>query len=119
MREGLWATTAVALALAGTASAADMQEPVEVSTSKPAVSGFNGKLEFGYLHFNPEGLDSAGGAYGIGSFSAPVGERFGIQVDAGFARVDANPDISIGGIGLHGFWRDPDVALLGLYGHYA
>lgn len=118
MRDGLWATTAIALAIGGTASAADVQEIAPVAATKPAVSGFNGKIEFGYLNLDVDGLGSADGGYAIGSVSAPIAERFGVQVDAGLAKVDTNPDITLGGVGLHGFWRDPDVALLGLYGHY-
>lgn len=118
MRDGLWATTAIALALGGTASAADVQEPVDVATTKPAVSGFNGKLEFGYLHLDVDGAGDGDGAYGIGSFSAPVAERFGVQIDAGLGKIDSDNDITLGGVGLHGFWRNPDVALLGVYGHY-
>jgi opacity protein-like surface antigen len=117
MRDGLWATTAIALALGGSASAADVQEtPMDVT--KPAVSGFNGKLEFGYLHLNADGSDDGDGAYGVGSFSMPVAERFGIQIDAGLAKVDTNADFTIGGVGAHAFWRNPDVALLGGYAHY-
>lgn len=119
MRDGLWATTAIALALGGSASAADMQDAAPVETSKPAVSGLNAKLELGYLYLNVDGFDSGSGAYGIGSVSAPLGERFGVQVDAGYARVNTNPDMSVGGVAVHGFWRDPDKALLGAYAHYA
>lgn len=104
------------IAMAGApAAAADFNERFE--GRKPAVSGVNGKIEFGYLYLDFLGGD-ADMIYGIGSFSAPIGHSFGIQVDAGLGRVDTRPDITLGGVGVHGFWRDPDQGLLGVYGHH-
>lgn len=104
------------IALSGVpAIAADFNERFE--GPKPAVSGINGKIEFGYLYLDVPG-GSADAFYGIGSLSAPIGHSFGLQIDAGIGRADTNPDITIGGVGAHGFWRDPDKGLVGLYGHY-
>lgn len=90
---------------------------------KPAVSGINGKIEFGYLYTDIEiapGFSVDGDAFfGQGAVSVPVGHSFGIQIDAGGFTGDlATVDISGAGIGGHFFWRDPDVALLGGYVHY-
>lgn len=114
-------TTAVVLVLSGPVWAADFEEKFE--GTKPAVSGFNGKLDIGYFHYDIDGLPgSLNGGYAIGSFSVPVGHSFGLQVDAGFGSLDwsALPgfDITLGGAGLHAFWRDPDRALVGIYAHY-
>ena len=50
-----------------------------------------------------------------GSLTGPLSDRFGYQIDGALAGGDLN---AFGGVGLHVFWRDPNVALLGLYGDY-
>ena len=116
MRAYLLTTTAIFLALGVAANAADFQEKFE---GKPAVSGINGKLDIGYNQTNISGAsDEPSAVYGIGSISFPVAQQFGVQIDAGAARFDTDPHITAAGIGAHGFWRDPDQGLLGVYGHY-
>lgn len=112
-------STAIVLILSGGVQAADFNERFE--GTKPAVSGFNGKLDVSYLHYDADAGGNADGGAVIGSISLPVGHSFGVQVDGGFAHLDVNVggEVTIGGVALHGFWRDPDVALLGFYGHYA
>ena len=116
--------TALALLLAGAAQAADpatFEERFE--GTKPAVSGFNGKLDLGYFHQSFDGLPfDLDGGYAIGSVSLPVTHSFGLQVDAGFGSIDVNPgagSVDIKGIAAHLFYRDPDRFLIGAYGHYA
>lgn len=116
-------TTAILLILTGAAWAADVPAFEErFEGVKPAVSGFNGKLDIGYLYNNLPGLPGdANGGYAIGSISAPLGERFGVQLDAGYMNLNLSGlpgDVELGGAGVHGFWRNPDVGLVGVYGHY-
>lgn len=106
----------------------------EMHTGKPAVSALNGKLELGYAWYQydlfdgvPESEVNADNIYGIGTISLPVGEQFGLQLDAGIMH-GFEDDLGPGGIlqvkhsayGIAGhlFWRDPDTALLGIYGSY-
>ena len=88
----------------------------------PAVSGVNGKLDFGYLFVDTgTAAGDLQGATAIGSLSIPLGHSFGLQIDAGVGRADAsnlNADMETHGIGAHLFARDPDRGLIGLYGHY-
>lgn len=51
-----------------------------------------------------------------GQFAAPLGERFGFQVDAGGGSLGGNEFYGVGG---HLFTRDPDQYLLGIFGAYA
>lgn len=101
---------------------------------KPAVSGLNGKLEIGYSYFQydlfdgaPETEVNANNIYGIGSVSLPVGARFGVQIDAGIMQGFEDQGVAGGffevehdayGVAGHFFWRDPDLALVGLYADY-
>ncbi len=108
------------MVLAGQAGAADFEEKFD--GTKPAVSGINGKLDLGYnyLDFNtlPGHINVP---YAIGSLSFPVGHQFGVQIDAGISRVSATAfpgSVTFGGGAVHGFWRNPDVGLAGLYVHY-
>ncbi|MEL6200960.1 MAG: hypothetical protein AAFR39_01240 [Pseudomonadota bacterium] len=99
--------------------------------SGAAVSEINGKLEFGYLYTDFKDTDTTnflGGDAGYvqGAVSAPLGQRFGVQIDAGYLNgaIDRtspldNVDVSAFAIGGHLFWRDPSIGLLGIYGHYA
>lgn len=90
------AAAVVSLGLAGPAMAGD----------KPAVSELNGKLEtFG------GDLDSETLAAFSGSVTAPIGHSLGVQLDGLAADFGGS---ATWGAGLHGFWRDPDVALAGL-----
>lgn len=81
-----------------------------VPTILPAVSGLNGKIAI-----LGGALDDDGFGALEGSFSAPLGMRFGFQGDAivGISNGDF-----IGGGGAHLFWRDPTKGLLGVYGGY-
>ncbi|AZG77628.1 hypothetical protein [Methylocystis rosea] len=85
---------------------------------KRAVDGVNGKLEgFGggsdWVGFARLNNASAGG---MGSIIAPVGDRFGLQVDAIAA---AHRGFFVSGGAGHAFWRDPSVGLIGGYGAIA
>jgi hypothetical protein len=86
--------------------------------SKRAVDGVNAKLEgFGggsyWLGFARLNNASAGG---MGSIAAPVGDRFGFQIDAIAA---GHRGFFVSGGAGHAFWRDPSVGLLGAYGAIA
>lgn len=74
----------------------------------PAVSGPNGKLSL-------EGgtFDDASAGIAVGSFSLPLGYRFGAQAEGAIGVID---DEVLGGGGLHLFTRDPSSYLLGVYG---
>jgi hypothetical protein len=82
--------------------------------SLPAVSGPNFKIDGFGGYFETENTD--GGVAGAsGSFTMPLGERFGAQLDGMAASVDGD---FIGGVAGHLFWRDPATGLLGAYGSY-
>ncbi|MEH6725641.1 MAG: hypothetical protein V7703_05730 [Hyphomicrobiales bacterium] len=107
-------TTALAggCLFAASALAADLYvagEPV-LPTVLPAVSGVNGKISL-------EGgaLDAEGFAALKGSVSLPLGQQFGLQLDGSVGVLDEE---FVGGGGGHLFWRDPSMALLGIYGSY-
>ncbi len=113
-RSFFMSTTALAggCLFAVSALAADLYvagEPV-LPTVLPAVSGVNGKISL-------EGgaLDAEGFAAFKGSISLPLGQQFGLQVDGAVGVLDEE---FIGGGGGHLFWRDPSIALLGIYGSY-
>lgn len=115
-------STSTALALLLTAQVFAADPMIEIpQTLKPAVSGINGKLDLGYIYLDPDlNVGDFNGGYAIGSLSVPLGQRFGFQIDGGYGYLSGSPsDPQIGGVGGHLFWRDPDVALLGIYGHYA
>lgn len=111
-------------------AALGMSATAQAQQSKPAVSGVNGSLSIMGGGFRSDDLGASGGgitalnadggakgaAIAIGSISAPIGERFGVQLDAGGGIASGDP--AFGGT-LHVFWRDPDVALAGLVGSYA
>lgn len=74
----------------------------------PAVSGMNGKVSVEGGNY-----DGTDGSVLQGSFSAPLGHSFGVQLDGATGRyLNANYN----GTGIHMFWRDPDRGLLGLIG---
>lgn len=118
----------------GAAQAADVyaEAPAELDMSSlPAVSAINGKIQGGYVHYdlNSPFVDSSNGYLIQGAISAPLGHRFGVQVDAGYQKTNIDLafgpfppstgiDVSSTGIGGHLFWRDPSVGLIGAYAHY-
>jgi hypothetical protein len=51
-----------------------------------------------------------------GAFTAPLGERFGFAIDAGYAQQEDN---DVWGTGGHLFARDPESYLVGLFAAYA
>ena len=76
----------------------------------PAVAQTNFKLDAGGGEVASQGL-----GYLQGSFSAPLGHSFGLQLDGAGGDWDHNSFESISG---HLFWRDPSEGLFGLYGTY-
>ncbi len=101
----------LALAMGGTALAADFNERVE--GLKPAVDGVNGKISAAWQYFGGAGGGSINLAYLDASLSVPVGQRFGVQLDAAAL---VRSGFWFGGVGAHAFWRDPDKGLAGVYG---
>lgn len=73
---------------------------------KPAVSGVNGKVEA-----MGGGVDGESVTMGAASVAVPLGQAFGAQFDAAGGEFSASRVL---GAGTHLFWRDPDVALLGI-----
>lgn len=120
MRRSAFAAVLLAVVLAHPAGAADLSakrlaEAVAVPPQLlPAVSGINGSIDIAGGGLNGNGALGSGG-YGHvgGSLSVPVGAQFGVQVDALAAAMD---DLKMIGAGGHAFWRDPNKALIGLYG---
>ena len=111
----------LAAVAASPALSADFNERFD--SALPAVSGFNGKIDVGYMYLDFDGLpEHVDSAYSIGSISAPIGDRFGVQIDAGllglYPTVAGSFDAEGGGVGGHLFWRDPTLGLLGAYAHY-
>ena len=85
-------------------------------TTLPAVSEFNGKVEFGGGTAGSTILGNSGEFYGAASLSIPLGERFGLQAD--FANVNAFGQNSTGAA-AHLFARDPKSYLIGGLAGYA
>ena len=71
-----------------------------------AVSGLNGKASASYGDF-----DSFDGASYQGSIAYPLSSHWGVQADGLYNRIDG---LDFGGAGAHLFWRDSELALLGL-----
>lgn len=129
---GLGLAVALGIGHAVVAEAGDLLDAKSFEdrhSGAPAVSEINGKIDFGYLHFNAEtpaaNIMDDGHAYAVqGALSLPLGHKFGLQIDAGVMSGDFDAligDYSVDGrgIGAHLFWRDPGVGLLGAYAHYA
>jgi len=76
------------------------------ASANTAVSETNGKLDSAYGK-----LDSSEAWINSGSFSNPIAESLGLQIDGLFADV-ADTDYS--GLGTHLFWRDFNKGLLGI-----
>jgi hypothetical protein len=81
----------------------------DVDLSLPAVSGPNGKYEIYLGPTNPGPLSFRA----AGSFSLPVGDRFGLQFDGAVQGSGAG---TLFGGAVHAFTRDPNSYLLGLTG---
>jgi hypothetical protein len=94
------AITASILVFVGLAPSPDAE------AAGPAVSEMNGKVAVEGGNY-----DGTNGSVLQGSFSAPLGHSYGVQVDGGGGRY---LDASYKGAGVHLFWRDPDRGLLGL-----
>ncbi|MEM7241820.1 MAG: hypothetical protein AAF429_06515 [Pseudomonadota bacterium] len=80
---------------------------------EPAVLAPNSKVKLGYS-------DGAGdGGFITGSFSAPLSNQFGVQIDLGYddAGNDAAGLGATKGAALHMFYRDPSRFLIGAYAH--
>ncbi len=71
-----------------------------------AVSEINGKIDSSYGNLN-----STDAWINEGSFSVPVADAFGVQLDALYSDVG---DTEFGGFGGHFFWRDSEVGLFGI-----
>ncbi len=77
---------------------------------QPAVDGVNWKTEgFGGSFANK----SIAGAKG--SWSVPLGGRFGAQIDGAVGAFDQR---AFGAVGGHLFWRDPAKGLIGIYANH-
>ena len=84
--------------------------PTVLAQTAPAVSEFNGKLDYaGGL------MNSFEGHNFDGSITLPVTHQFGFQADALYSRIS---DVSFYGGAGHFFWRDPSIGLFGLAGGY-
>jgi len=84
--------------------------PMGYATDLPAVSEINAKLAGAFGALNDRGFGTI-----FGSVTVPISHRFGLQVDGlGAWR---NGRFS-GGVGAHGFWRDPSFGLFGVYTSY-
>ena len=79
-----------------------------IVSANTAVSEINGKIDSAYGN-----LDSTDAWINGGSFSAPVAEAFGVQLDALYADVGEEGFDKFGGVGGHFFWRDSEVGLFG------
>jgi hypothetical protein len=91
--------------LIGAASAADID-----IAKLPAVSAFNGKVEFSGGLVDADGVNSDEILRGAASLSMPLGDMFGLQLDG--AVQDAFGETMVGG-NAHLFTRDPNSYLLG------
>jgi hypothetical protein len=77
----------------------------------PAVSAFNGKVEFGGGFADIDELSSDEVLYGAASLSLPLGDMFGLQADLAVKDV---LDETVAGGTLHLFARDPSSHLIGV-----
>jgi len=80
---------------------------------EPAVLAPNAKLKLGYSS------GTGDGGFVTGSFTAPVSDQFGVQLDLGYDDA-GNSGAALGatkGAALHMFYRDPSRFLIGAYAH--
>jgi hypothetical protein len=75
-------------------------------SANDAVSEFNGKIDSAYGNLN-----SSDGWITEGSASLPIADTLGFQFDVLYADVE---DVDFNGVGGHFFWRDHEIALIGL-----
>jgi hypothetical protein len=75
------------------------------------VSGPNGKLSFHGLSLGSDLYVDRDGTVLAGSYTFGLGPQVGLQFDGVLGQLGGDPTA---GVGAHLFWRDPDVALLGL-----
>lgn len=94
-------------------SGARLIDPTPVVEQQPAVDGINFKLS------------AVGGSVGgytnhmfIASVATPMpfADAFGMQLDLGIGKFDN--EYTSAAAGLHLFWRDPSVGLVGIYGDW-
>lgn len=84
----------------------------------PAVSSFNFKFDIfgGHADAESPAVDYDESLYGgSASFSVPLTERFGLQVDGMTGHYGGDQFYIVAG---HLFWRDPSVGLLGAFGSH-
>jgi hypothetical protein len=116
-RRNLLSTTALVsvvggfLFVASAASAADLTLLAKGADQPPAVDAFNAKFEA--LGGSIGGKNVYGTA---GSLTFPFADyHYGAQVDGNVGNLDGS---TFGSFAGHLFWRDPRVALLGIYANY-
>ena len=82
-----------------------------IASANTAVSEINGKIDSAYANLNSVDAWISGG-----SFSAPIDEEFGVQLDALYADIgEEGFDFGeFGGFGGHFFWRDSEIGLYGV-----
>lgn len=101
------ANTYISSALAADAFLDDVySNPVNTA----AVSGPNGKIALQGGSFDDETIGLA-----TGSFSTPISMSYGLQFDGALGTRGGD---LVGGGGLHAFWRNPTIGLLGAYGSF-
>ena len=103
------------------ANAGDILDPTPVAQQSggPAVDGVNYKLSIVGGGFDRNVLDTAGNMMFVGSVATPIPylpPQYGAQLDLGVGIYDG--DFTSAAAGLHLFWRDPSVGLLGIYGDW-
>lgn len=100
--------------LAGPALA---QKAALPTLARPAVDGINLKVETvtgsSSVRTSYLGRDSSASVGFAGALSVPLGQSFGLQIDGLLGASDGR--FAAGGAS-HVFWRNPDVALVGVYG---
>lgn len=91
----------------------DVLDPTPIITQQPAVDGLN---------FKASALTGVIGGYAnhmvllSASTPFPYFSQFGAQLDLGIGNYRS--DYTSAAAGLHLFWRDPSVGMLGIYGDY-
>lgn len=82
----------------------------QIPLQSKAVSAPNGKIAIHGGSFDDETVGLATGA-----FSTPIGMNYGLQFDAALGTRGGD---LVGGGGLHAFWRNPTIGLLGGFGSF-